>query len=278
MHCQIQGIPIFYEAFGEGPPLVMLHGAYMDHHHMVREFEPLFEERSAWRRIYPDLPGHGRTPAPDWISTHDQVLDLILQFIASVTQNARFALAGASRGAYLARAVMHRVPSHVLGALLLCPARYLAPPAGSLPQPTALVKDDTVRADVQPHEARLFGMMVIQKREILQKAREYLLPALALADQSYQTRIAKNYEFSFDVDSETPTFDGPVLVVTGRQDSVVGYRAAWEMVDQYPHATFAVLDRAGHLLGLEQEGLFRALASEWLQRVEELAAGALGDA
>ncbi len=42
-----------------------------------------------------------------------------------------------------------------------------------------------------------------------------------------------------------------------------------EMAAQFPRATFAVLDRAGHGLTMEQTGLFRALVAEWLDRVEE---------
>ena len=34
-------------------------------------------------------------------------------------------------------------------------------------------------------------------------------------------------------------------------------------------STFAILDRAGHFLQVEQEELFLALVDEWLQRVEE---------
>jgi pimeloyl-ACP methyl ester carboxylesterase len=54
-----------------------------------------------------------------------------------------------------------------------------------------------------------------------------------------------------------------------RQDSVVGYRDAWAILENYPRGTFAVLDRAGHFLAAEQEDLFHALAGEWLDRVEE---------
>jgi pimeloyl-ACP methyl ester carboxylesterase len=57
--------------------------------------------------------------------------------------------------------------------------------------------------------------------------------------------------------------------VTGRQDSAVGYARAWEMLEQFPHATFAVLDRAGHALPHEQPELVRALVTEWLNRVQE---------
>jgi pimeloyl-ACP methyl ester carboxylesterase len=57
--------------------------------------------------------------------------------------------------------------------------------------------------------------------------------------------------------------------VTGRQDSTVGYAAAWDLLEHYPRATFAVLDRAGHALPHEQPELLRALVTEWLARVEE---------
>jgi pimeloyl-ACP methyl ester carboxylesterase len=50
---------------------------------------------------------------------------------------------------------------------------------------------------------------------------------------------------------------------------MVGYRDAWEILENYPRSTFAVLDRAGHNLQIEQETLFNALVNGWLDRVEE---------
>jgi len=58
-------------------------------------------------------------------------------------------------------------------------------------------------------------------------------------------------------------------MLLGRQDSGVGYKDAWSILDNYPRATFAVLDRAGHNLQIEQEELFNSLVSEWLVRVNE---------
>jgi pimeloyl-ACP methyl ester carboxylesterase len=55
----------------------------------------------------------------------------------------------------------------------------------------------------------------------------------------------------------------------GRQDHVCGYREAYQLLDNYPRASFAILDGAGHVLPFEQKTLFRALVSEWLDRVEE---------
>ena len=59
------------------------------------------------------------------------------------------------------------------------------------------------------------------------------------------------------------------MILVGRQDAAVGYRDAWEVLEDYPRGTFAVLDRAGHNLQIEQETLFNALVNEWLDRVEE---------
>ena len=36
----------------------------------------------------------------------------------------------------------------------------------------------------------------------------------------------------------------PTLVIAGRQDVTAGYRDAWHILESYPRATFAVLDRA----------------------------------
>jgi pimeloyl-ACP methyl ester carboxylesterase len=55
---------------------------------------------------------------------------------------------------------------------------------------------------------------------------------------------------------------------TRRLDSVVGYAAAADLSDHYPHASLVVVDDAGHALPHEQPDLLRALVAEWLQRDE----------
>src|SRR5258707_1000574 len=119
MKTEVQGIDICYESVGEGRPILMLHGGYVDHHPMLGDLEPLFAKRPNWRRIYLDLPGHGRTQAKDWIVNQEQVLELVLGFIGKVIPRQSFAIAGASRGGYLARGVMYMRPAAVDGALLI---------------------------------------------------------------------------------------------------------------------------------------------------------------
>jgi len=78
----------------------------------------------------------------------------------------------------------------------------------------------------------------------------------------------EKYAYSFDVDAVSEPFPGPTLIVTDRQDSIAGYRDAWKILDNYPRATYVVLDRAGHMLE-ETEDLVHVLINDWLDRVEE---------
>jgi hypothetical protein len=56
----------------------------------------------------------------------------------------------------------------------------------------------------------------------------------------------------------------------GRQDYGIPFnKDALAFIENYPRATVALLDRAGHLAMVHQRRLFNALASEWFDRVEE---------
>ena len=85
LECKLENHTIKYLSYGEGHPIIIMHGGGPnDHQYMQSDFEPLFETRKGWRRIYIDLPGHGQTLWPDWVTSHDQILDLLCDFKAEV--------------------------------------------------------------------------------------------------------------------------------------------------------------------------------------------------
>jgi len=73
----IAEVAVRYRERGSGVPVLILHGAGVDHREMATALEPLFEERSGYRRIYVDLPGMGETLAPETLDSNDAVLDLL---------------------------------------------------------------------------------------------------------------------------------------------------------------------------------------------------------
>jgi pimeloyl-ACP methyl ester carboxylesterase len=266
MKCDLEDISIFYETYGAGRPMVMLPGQPSDHRVMERFMEPLFTQRDGWLRLYPDLPGTGRTPGLDRLATQDQMLSAVLEFIDTVIPGQRFVVAGLSYGGYLARGVVYHRAASIDG-VLLCAPQVTAPPAQAhLPPRNTLVEDPALAAEIGP----VANLIVVQSHTVVEAVRD-VLAQVQIADHTFLARLEAAGPFSFDVDTLPSPFGGPTLILTARQDNLCGYRDAWDLLDNYPRATFAVLDRAGHFVNIEQDVLCQALMREWLDRVEECA-------
>jgi pimeloyl-ACP methyl ester carboxylesterase len=152
MECQLKDISVHYEIHGEGYPLISLHGFSPDRRWMSGCLEPIFEHRSGWQRIYPDLPGMGKTPGKEWITNSDQMLDIVLDFIDQVIPSERFVLAGDSYGGYLARGIIYRRPAVVDGLLLICPMIIADHAKRSVPPHVTLVKDPALLSSLKSRE------------------------------------------------------------------------------------------------------------------------------
>ena len=249
-------VSVHYVDHGAGRPVLVLHGAGVDHREPEACFEPVFDGVAGYRRIYPDLPGMGRTVAPAGLQSADDVLDSLLGFADDVSGGSRCLLVGHSAGGYYAQAMAAKQPEKVAGLALVCP---LLPdlrdvPAHHVVAGSGQIGDDDFRS-----------YFVIQSPEMLDRYERYVAPAAALVDQAALERIGGRWEITSDQESVYP---GPTLVVAGRLDSTVGYAAAVGLVHRYPRVTLAVLDDAGHALPHEQPVLLSALVREWLDRVD----------
>ena len=263
MKADIRGIPVNYEVFGEGRPVLMLHGMPADHRHMVRAFEPIFERRPGWRRIYPDLPGHGLTPRADWITTEDDKLQVALDLVDALAPRQRFLVIGASYGGYLALGAVHRRAADIDGVALIVANPNVE--SRTVGRHQVFVRDEAAVATITDDERGWLGMATIQTAERLEAYRRTMKPAIQIADHEFLDRVQP---LTFDVATLPEPFPRPALVLNGRQDGATGYADALTLVESFPRGTFAVLDRAGHPLAFEQPVLFAALVDDWLDRVE----------
>ena len=271
MQIKVRDIDMYYEEAGSGRPLLMLHGSPGDHRQMTYDMEPLFQNRDGWRRVYPDLPGMGKTRGADWITHQDHMLDVTLEFMDAVAPGQRFAVAGASYGGYLARGIVYRRGGQLDGLMLDAPAIAPKDRKPSLPQHRVIHTDEAFLNALTPNEQTVREVAVAQSMLVLEAFRASILPGITIADHAFLKRLNQNYHFTFDVDQLTEPFPGPTIIMTGRFDHWCGYRDAYNILDNYPRGTFIVFDRAGHGLAREQQTLFRTLVSEWLDRVEEYA-------
>ncbi|WP_309134646.1 alpha/beta hydrolase [Cellulomonas sp.] len=239
---------------GTGRPVLVLHGGGVDHREAEACFDPALD-RPGLRRLYPDLPGSGRTPAPDGLRSADDVVDALLSWADAVVDRQRYLLVGHSAGAYLARGMASRRPERVAGLALVCPLladvrdvpahRVLVP----APEP---IGDDDFR-----------DYFVVHTRAMLDRYERYVAPGAALQDAAAEARIGERWLLT-----EGPAYPGPTLVVAGRLDSTVGYAAAVDLLGVHPRASLAVVDGAGHALPHERPEVLGALLGEWLERVQ----------
>ena len=258
---------LHHRVIGHGKPVVMLHGVTLDHRHMIDILEPAFEGLEGWRRIYVDLPGHGKSPPQDSIKSQDDILRAVEAFITNELGETPFAVVGLSRGSYIARGFVHQHAEQVTGAALIVPGGNPGSP-NRLPKHQVFEPDPTIRSELSQDEIWAFeNFSVVQRRDIVEKRRNILQPAMQLHDQDQEARVKAAFAFSFSEVEEKATFEKPSLLIAGRQDMVSGYLDSVDLMHRYPRATLAILDAAGHGLAFERPEVFTALIQDWLQRL-----------
>ncbi|VXB77522.1 Alpha/beta hydrolase fold family protein [Arthrobacter sp. 9AX] len=266
MEVTVSGVPVHFAEYGSGMPVLALHGAGVDHREVAGALEPILGTGPNYRRLYPDLPGMGRTPAPSSIRGNDDVLDLLLGFVDNTIEDRPFLVIGHSYGAYLACGIAALKPEQAIGLALICP---VGAHTRGVPPHQVLVGQAGLPAGLDSEaEATYRDYFVVQSPETLHLFQERVAPSAALVDEAAMSRIFASWELR-DRPEAAETYPHPVLMLADRQDATAGFRAPQELAERYPRATMAVLDRAGHALLHEQPDLVRALVTEWLTRVDE---------
>ena len=241
---------------GTGVPLVALHGSGVDH----RETEAAVEAvvPAGYRRIYPDLPGMGRSSA-EGLDGNDDVVRRLCDFLEHLAAGPVLLL-GHSYGAYLARGVAARRPDAVRGLALLCPA---AERSRDVPEHQVVHQDADAYDELEPDQRAGYDeYFVVRTAATARRYRDHVLPGTTTVDEAALGRIFAGWK----VDVGTTPFAAPTLIAAGRRDSFVGYADAVALIENYPRATLAVVEDAGHALMHERPELLAALLVDWLRR------------
>lgn len=256
------------EERGTGTPVVLIHGAGVDHR-ILLPLEPVFEESGGWRRLYVDLPGMGRSPVGD-VASSDDMAAAVLAEVRERLGDEPFALVGNSYGAMIARRLVAELPGQVLGLATIAGVFVATHADRTAPPRTVLHEEPGLLDGVDPAVAEGYaGIAVVQSREGLASYERFVHPGVLTVDTEGLARLGEHYAFAVEPEDAAPPFAGPALFLCGRQDDVVGYADAWDRLEHYPHASLVVLDRAGHNVLLEQPDQANAAVAEWLGRVRE---------
>jgi pimeloyl-ACP methyl ester carboxylesterase len=258
---------IYYESIGSGLPVIMIHGRGPDHRSLKGCMDPCFaDDNDLFRRVYFDLPGFGKSKASEWLSNADRMLEFISDFIDWLIPDQAFLLVGNSYGGYLARGIAKQKQNLIRGLFLLCPSIR-----NKIPKPVKCVleKDPILDEILSAEDKSYFEPVVVRQTiKVWNRFKEEILPGLKMADQAFIKEYwGRNAAYTFDADKLENPLEEPVLVLMGKQDSMSGYCDSMDIFKNYPRASFAILENAGHALQIEQPELFQHLTKEWLDRV-----------
>lgn len=261
---------------GDGLPLVAVHGNGVDHR-LLLALDDCLAEPGCWERIYLDLPGFGGTPPLEGAGGLPEIAGWLVDAVTDLVGERDFALLANSLGGLLARHVLARFPGRVLGVALIAPV--VDPDAARRTRPafTVVERDDDLLASLPADDRDEFaGITARQTPASWEAFRDFALPGIRAADPGAVQRLSQRYFLPAVPEETSSGYAGPTLIVTGRQDHIVGYQDQAGLLAHYPRATYAVLDGAGHNVHLEQPDLVHALLREWSGRLRSTIGGDQG--
>lgn len=251
-----------YVSQGEGLPVVLLHGMGLDHRGLMM-LDDAFGEGT--RRIYIDLPGHGRTDALPVPGGLQEMADWTLNAVNEIVGDEPFALVGNSMGGAFARYIVAKESAKVKGMALIASVvdpvrshRHVAEHVVSDPNPAL-----TERV-AQSQIMEFLQMGVNQSFEAWRRYQRYVLPGTRLYDKDAGARLNKRYWLdAVPEDSLRTPYAGPVLIACGAQDQVVGFEDHKSLLPHYSNATYEVIDPSGHNIFIDAPEVLKPLLAQW---------------
>lgn len=251
-----------------GTPVLLIHGFTVDHRLLLPLDQVFARSSDAWRRHYIDLPGFGASPAGPEIDGVDALARVVEEYVAARFGTEQFAVVGNSLGGALARHIACSMPDRILGVCLLVPS--VAPLAErDLPAPSRFDEDRALLAALSTADRADYEEMSVDlTRANWERYRESVLPGLRAYDRGAAARIWADFALSVDPESRLDTpLDSPSLLVTARQDSVVGYTDQFALIEHYRRMALVLVDRAGHNVHVDRPGIVHAALTDWIDRM-----------
>lgn len=258
METRSAGLRIHFEALGEGPPVLLLHGYPLSGHlwdDVVRHLS------DAYRLIVPDLRGHGRSEAADTASMEEMAED-VLAVLAAADEDRPVVLVGMSMGGYVSLAFARRYPQRVR-ALVLVDSRTAADSVEAAAarrrtaervqrEGTAFVADEMV--------AKLFAPGAPEELKRSWRAR--------MVDTSPRGVVAALRGMAARPDSSDllRQLGVPVMVIVGEEDGITPVEEA-RAIAQASGGRLEVIPGAGHMAAAEKPEVVAAALRSFLDEL-----------
>jgi pimeloyl-ACP methyl ester carboxylesterase len=251
---------VLWHIWGDGPPLVLLHGGYGTWAHWIRVIQPL---SARFRLLVPDMPGFGESEAPRQPHSAEGIATALAEGIAEILGDAaQLQISGFSFGGVIAGHLAAQLGERVRTLVLVAPGG-LGAKRGEMPDLIPRTPDMTAEEIEAAHRRNL---------EILMFADPSLVNDLALHIQKRNTALHRVKSRPI---SATDTLAQALRRVPARKAAIWGDRdaTAGAYLDQRkailreidPAIDFRLMPGIGHWVMYEAPDAFAALLMELLE-------------
>ena len=275
MRLAVDGLELFYEVVGRGPPVLLLHGGPgLDHTGFRPWLDPLAER---WGLVFHDQRGGGRSTRPPSMAGIDH--DTWVADAEALRQHLgyeRMVLLGHSYGGYLALEYALRHPDRTAGLVLCSTAARKQPTEGMLDRAESSASSEQLRllrrwlsdgvADDEEYETGFEQILPLYFR------RPDPEPISRLVAATRFSAAALNHAFSacyptYDVGPELHRLQVPALVLAGLHDWVFAPESAERLHRSLAHSRLRIFENSGHYPFIEERAAFLATVDDWLREL-----------
>ena len=262
MKIQMNGWQIFYVTSGEGIPLLFIHGYPLSR----KIWEPQASGLAAYARvILPDLRGHGDTdavPGPYSVELLADDCNNLLN-ILGITQPV--VVCGLSLGGYVALAFYRKFTERMAGLILTSTRAAADSPEGKANRDKAIImaQSSGATAITDSMLPKMFAPLTYTTQsELVECVREIMtgtsVEGIVGALQAMKDRPDSTQMLS--------SINKPVLIIHGSDDQLIPASEARTMQEAIPGSELVIIERAGHLLNMEQPAAFNLAVHQFLKR------------
>ncbi len=239
---------MLWRTWGDGLPLVLLHGGYGSWTHWLRNIPEL---SNTFQVIVPDMPGYGESAEQPEPQTLDALAAVLADGLSQVIgRSDRFALAGFSFGGVVAGHLAALMPERVVRLVLLGAGGLALPRPSSTPKLTKWrdMPDEAARRDA--HRSNLAAVMFADPGTI-----DDLALHLQTENTLHARRKSRATSLTDALRRKLDTVHLPLAGIWGEHDVYTGPHVEARrtyLAGRDPDLSFVVVSGAGHWVQYEQ--------------------------
>ena len=256
---QTNGITTYYEIFGNGPPLVLIHGVSFDH----KMWQPQISYFSKKYQVLAyDVRGHGQSKCSDG----DYSADLLANDLKALLDNLNIQkpiVCGLSMGGLIAQMFAVRYPAQ-LSALIIADSAVKF--MGLTPQEKllrVLYPKFAAKFLIRNFKRQFVNLFFCFFKGMNPEAKDFFRNAMLEFKEEEFLKLFDCF-YDFDLTAELSKITVPTLIIVGEREKL-GFPQAEKMHELIEHSNIVKIPDAFHITNLENPELFNRAVEEFFK-------------